>query len=119
MRHHDKNRKFGLQRGERAAFLHALVVALLTHGKITTTEARAKTLRSRVEKLVTRARRGTLADRRLLLSRLYNNMPVVNKLMTVIAPKYKDRKGGYTRIAKLGQRGGRGDASPMAVIEFV
>ncbi|OGZ07506.1 MAG: 50S ribosomal protein L17 [Candidatus Lloydbacteria bacterium RIFCSPHIGHO2_02_FULL_50_13] len=119
MRHHDKNKKFGLQKGARAALFHALVVALITHKKIVTTETRAKALRSKIEKLVTRARSGTLADTRLLASRLNNNQAVVRKLMKEIAPKYKDRHGGYTRITKLGSRPGRGDASPMAVIEFI
>lgn len=119
MRHHSKNRKFGLQQGPRAAFIHSLVVALVLNGKITTTEARAKTLRSVIEKLVTRARKGTPADLRLLSSRLRNNREIVNKLVKEIGPKHKDRKGGYTRITKLGRRGGKGDASPLASIEFV
>ena len=119
MRHHNTNRKFGLQKGVRAALIHSLVVALITRKKITTTEARAKTLRSRIEKLITRARKGTLADTRLLLSRLHNNNAITNKLVKEIAPKYKDRRGGYTRITKLGRRSGEGDASRLATIEFV
>ncbi|HEY9585926.1 MAG TPA: 50S ribosomal protein L17 [Candidatus Paceibacterota bacterium] len=119
MRHHNKNRKFGLQKGERAALVHSLVAALITHGKITTTEARAKTLRPAIEKMVTRARGGTIADVRLLRSRLNNNLKLTNKLVKEIAPKFSDRKGGYTRITKLGNRSGGGDASPLAMIEFV
>ncbi|MDO8521364.1 MAG: 50S ribosomal protein L17 [bacterium] len=119
MRHHSKNKKFGLQRDERNALFHALLVALITHKKITTTETRAKALRGKIEKLVTRARRGALADQRLLLSRLLNNKAIVQKLMKDIAPKYKERKGGYTRITKLGRRSGKGDASALATIEFI
>lgn len=119
MRHHNANKKFGLQKGVRAALIHSLVVALITHKKITTTETRARTLRSTIEKLITRARRGTLADTRLLASRLHNNQAVVKKLVKEIAPKYKDRRGGYTRIVKLGKRSGKGDASALAMIELV
>ncbi|OGZ04972.1 MAG: 50S ribosomal protein L17 [Candidatus Lloydbacteria bacterium RIFCSPLOWO2_01_FULL_50_20] len=119
MKHHHSNRKFGLQRGERDALIHSLVAALITHGKITTTEARAKTLRPAIEKLVTKARKASIADVRLLKSRLNNNAKLTNMLVKEIAPKYFDRKGGYTRITKLGNRSGRGDASPLATIEFV
>lgn len=119
MRHHNKNRKFGLQKGEREAMVHSLVVALITHGKITTTLARAKTLRPTVEKMVTMARDATMADVRRIRSRLNNNSKVTNKLVKEIAPAYIARKGGYTRITKLGSRSGRGDASPLAMIEFV
>lgn len=119
MKHHSKNKKFGLQSGPRAALFHALVVALVTHNKITTTEARAKALRPEIEKLITRAKRGTTTDTRLLSSRLKNNRAIVKKLMTDIAPKYKGRAGGYTRITKLGKRSGKGDASALAVIELI
>lgn len=119
MRHHNSNRKFGLQKGERAALIHSLVVAIITHGKITTTEARAKTLRPAIEKLVTKAQDKTVANVRLLKSRLMNNTKVTNMLIKDIAPKFAHRKGGYTRITKLGSRSGKGDASPLATIEFV
>ena len=119
MRHHNANKKFGLQKGARKALVHSLLVALIQHEKITTTETRAKTLRSAVEKLVTRARGGSPHDTRLLLSRLNNNEDIVKKLMKEIAPKYKSRQGGYTRITKLGKRSGKGDASAHASIAFV
>lgn len=119
MRHHNANRKFGLQKGEREALVHSLVVALITHGKITTTEARAKTLRPTIEKMITKARGATLADVRLLRSRLNNNLKITNKLVKEIAPRYATRKGGYTRITKLGSRNGSGDASPLATIELI
>ncbi len=119
MRHHNSNKKFGRQAGERAALLRSLTVSLIEHGKITTTETKAKSIRPIMEKMVTKARGGTIADVRLLKARLGNNSAATNKLVKEIAPKYKDRKGGYMRITKLGMRSGLGDASPMAVIEFV
>ena len=119
MRHHNTNRKFGRQSGQRAELLRSLTVSLITHGKIKTTEARAKSLRPAIERMVTRARAADIATLRLLKSRLGNDERATTKLMKEIAPKYKDRKGGYTRITKLGARSGSGDASPMALIEFV
>ena len=119
MRHHDSIKKFGRQKGEREALMRSLVVALITHEKITTTEAKAKAVRPQVEKLVTRARLGKIADVRLIKSRLDNNNEITSKLVKEIAPKYVGRAGGYTRITKLGMRSGSGDASPMATIEFI
>lgn len=117
MRHHNNVRKFGRTRSQRGALLKGLVLALVAHGKIETTEAKAKELRPFVEKMVTKANIGTLASRRLVISRLYNLTAEANKLINDIAPKYKDRTGGYTRITKLPRRAG--DASKMAIIEFV
>jgi len=119
MRHHNKNKKFGRQKSARAALIHSLVVALITHGKITTTEARARALRPTIEKLVTRAKKGAPSDVRLIKSRLANNLAITNTLVKEIAPKFAARKGGYTRITKLGNRSGAGDASPLATIEFI
>ena len=119
MRHHNSNRKFGRQAGERGALMRSLMVSLIVHEKITTTEAKAKELRPAIEKLVTKARTGTLAARRDILSRLDNNNRATKKLVETIAPKYKERAGGYTRITKLGTRSAAGDASPIAMIEFV
>jgi large subunit ribosomal protein L17 len=119
MRHHNTNKKFGRQRGEREALMRGLVVSLVTHGRIETTEARAKALRGRVERLITKARVGNLAATRLIASRLDNNTEITAKLIKEIGPKYKDRAGGYTRVTKLAPRSARGDASPMAIIELV
>lgn len=116
MRHHVSNRKFGRKTDERQAFMRSLALALIESGKIRTTEARAKELRPFIEKLVTKGREGTLASRRVVTSRLGGDSGV-KKLCDEIAPKYKDREGGYTRITKLPVR--PGDASKMAVIEFV
>jgi large subunit ribosomal protein L17 len=115
MRHGNHNRKFGRESGQRAALLNSLAENLLKHGRIETSEAKAKELRPFVEKLITRARVNTLANRRLLISRLGTEARV-KKLMTV-APKYVDRKGGYTRIVKLPRR--LSDGSPQAIIELI
>lgn len=116
MRHHNVNRKFGRETDGRAALLRSLALNLITHGKIVTTEAKAKELRPFVEKLVTKAKEDSVATRRLLGEYL-NSPKNVAKLVKEIAPKHKDRKGGYIRIVKMGMRGG--DGSRMAIIEFV
>ena len=117
MRHHSNVRKFGRTRSQRQALLKGLMLALIAHGKIETTEAKAKELRPRKEKMVTKANVSTLASRRLVTSRLYNLTAEAKNLIDNIAPKYKGRSGGYTRITKLPRRAG--DASKMAVIEFI
>lgn len=98
------------------ALLRNLAGSLITHGRIVTTEAKARRLRPFVEKLITRARKGGLHNRRLVLSHLQDR-DVVHRLFAAVAPRVGDRAGGYTRILKLGQR--RGDATPMAIIELV
>lgn len=116
MRHHVSNRKFGRETDVRAAFIRSLACSLIRDEKIKTTEARAKELRPFIERLVTKGREGTLASRRIVLSRL-GVEEEAKKLCEDISPRYKDRSGGYTRITKLPVRSG--DASKMAVIEFV
>jgi large subunit ribosomal protein L17 len=117
MRHHDANRKFGRERKVRTALLRGLAVSLIRDGKIKTTEAKAKELRPFIEKLVTGARSATLSSRRIALTRLGGVSAAAKTLVDDIAPKYTKRTGGYTRVVKLPQRAG--DASKMAVIEFV
>ena len=95
--------------------MQGLAASLFLKEKIRTTEARAKELSGFAEKKITRAKVGNLASRRLLAS--FFSEPVVKKLVEEIAPKYKDRKGGYTRITKLGQR--KSDGARMAIIELV
>ncbi len=116
MRHGKKNNKLNRDTKHRMAMLRNLVVSLVEHERIHTTLARAKELRSVVEKAVTKGKGGTLHNRRTLLSKL-NNPNAVSKLMDDLAPRMKDRKGGYTRILKSGSRDG--DKSSMAYIEFV
>lgn len=117
MKHGNSIRTFGRKKNQRNALMKGLVLSLIKHEKIETTQAKAKELRPVIEKLVTKANVGTIASRRFILAKLYNSATSTNKLIDVIAPKYKSRKGGYTRITKIGQRGG--DASPMAIIEFI
>ncbi|MEI6316643.1 MAG: 50S ribosomal protein L17 [bacterium] len=117
MRHSNKNRKFGRERKVRNTFLKGLTLDLIRHGKITTTEARAKELRKIVEPLVTLAKNENVASQRLAVSRLLNRKDEAKKLFEEIAPNYKGRKGGYTRITRMPVR--KSDASRMAVIEFV
>jgi large subunit ribosomal protein L17 len=96
--------------------LSNLATQLFEHGKITTTETRARTLRPLAEKLITKAKRGDLHSRRLVL-RTVRDKSVVHTLFTEIAPSFSERPGGYTRITKIGPR--KGDNAPMAVIELV
>ena len=117
MRHGDNIRKFGRVRKVRNALMKTLALNLIVRGKIKTTEPKAKELRPYIEKLVTSAKKGDIATRRLVVSSLYNRRPEVKKLFDVIAPKYTDRKGGYTRVLKLGSR--KSDGAAMAIIEFV
>lgn len=113
MRHHNQNRTFGRSRSQRTALMRGLALSLLAHGKIKTTEAKAKELRSYVEKLITKGKTGTLTSRKLVLSSLGQpDTKVVTKLFSEIAPKYADRKGGYTRIIKMGEtKAGRREAT--------
>jgi large subunit ribosomal protein L17 len=93
-----------------------LATALFEHGRITTTEARARFLRPVAEKLITKAKKGDIHNRRLVL-RTITDKSVVHTLFTEIGPRYENRPGGYTRITKIGAR--KGDNAPMAVIELV
>ena len=117
MRHSKENKKFGRLRGDRIPFLRNLGNDLIRNGKIDTTEARAKAIRPKVERLVTFAKEQTLASRRVIIKRVHN-MTVANKLYSEYGPRYADRKGGYLRITKLAKSRKR-DGARMARIEFV
>lgn len=117
MRHHNQNRKFGRKIKVRGALLKSLMLSLIVHGRIKTTEAKAKEIRPMMEKLVTRAKTDDVNTRRVIMSRLMNRAPETKMLITEIAPKFKDVSGGYTRIMKLPQR--TSDGARMALIEFV
>jgi large subunit ribosomal protein L17 len=97
--------------------LASLVCSLIRHNRITTTLAKAKAARSLAEKLVTLCKKGTLHARRLASARLYQDEDACRVLFKQIAPHFKNRPGGYTRIIRLGQR--RGDAAQMAILEWV
>ena len=116
MRHKVGGRKLQRTSAHRTALFRNMSASLIKHEQITTTVAKAKELRPYVEKLVTLAKRGGLANRRLAQSRLMDDAQLV-KLFEVLAERYKDRNGGYTRIIKAGIRAS--DAAPIAIIEFV
>lgn len=117
MRHGNNKRKFGREKNERKALVNSLALNLIVREKIKTTLPKAKELRPFVEKLVTLAKKNDLATKRLVISKLSNRRPETKKLFEKIAPRYVDRKGGYTRVIKMGVR--KSDGAPMAVIEFV
>jgi large subunit ribosomal protein L17 len=96
--------------------LAGLATALFEHGRITTTEAKARRLRPLAEKLITKAKKGDLHNRRQVLT-VVRDKGVVHTLFEEIAPRFENRPGGYTRITKIGNR--KGDNAPMAVIELV
>lgn len=117
MRHGNNKRKFGREKNERKALVNSLALNLIVREKIKTTLPKAKELRPFIEKLITSAKKGDLATRRLVIAKLTNRRPEVKKLFEVIAPRYMKRSGGYTRVLKLGRR--ISDGAPMASIEFV
>ena len=117
MRHGNNKRKFGREKNERKALMNSLALNFIVREKIKTTLPKAKELRPMIEKLITSAKKGDLATRRLIMSKLTGRRPEVKKLFETIAPKYKTRTGGYTRIIKLGIR--KSDGAPMAQIEFI
>ena len=116
MRHGKVGRRFGRQPGHRQAMFSNMAAALIKHEQIITTLPKAKDLRRVVDKYITLAKRGDLNSRRLAAARLRDEN-MVKKLFDVLAPRYKARAGGYTRVLKAGFR--YGDNSPRAVIELV
>ncbi len=123
MRHKVSGYKLGRSTAQRTALRRSLVTELIDHGRIQTTEAKCKAIRDQAEKLITIAKGGLVEDkarqlhaRRLVAGRVNGGAETVRKLFTDIAPRYADRKGGYTRISKLGPR--KGDNAPLAIIEW-
>jgi large subunit ribosomal protein L17 len=117
MRHRMAGRKLNRTSGHRIALLRNLAAALIEHKTIKTTVPKAKELRRFVEKLVTMARTETLANRRLLISRLGNKPELTQTLIDLATTHFKSRPGGYVRIVKAGYR--YGDNAPMAIVQFV
>lgn len=115
MRKLNKGRKLSMKIGPRKILLRVLANNFLMREKIKTTEAKAKELRSVVEKMITRAKNVDLSNRRLLAKDLTPEM--LKKIIDDVAPRYKERQGGYTRIMKLGPR--NSDGAHMAIIELV
>ncbi len=116
MRHRNRGRKLNRTWEHRQAMFANMAQALVKHEQITTTLPKAKDLRPIVEKLITLGKRGDLHARRLLIARTRSEATAA-KILDVLAPRYKERPGGYIRIMKAGFR--YGDNAPMAVIEFV
>jgi large subunit ribosomal protein L17 len=116
MRHQRSGRKLGRDSAHRKALYANLVCSLVEHGRIRTTEAKAKEVRPVAEEMITLGRRGDVAAARQAVAFL-RSKPVVRKLFAEVAPRFADRPGGYTRIVKIGPR--QGDAAPMAYLELV
>jgi large subunit ribosomal protein L17 len=110
-----KGKKFSRKADQRRAFMRSMVANLILHEKIQTTKVRARQTANLTEKMITKAKAGDLASRRMLVAALPTE--AVAKLMTIVAPRFKDRKGGYTRVIKLGQR--IKDGAPMAIVELL
>ena len=117
MAHRIDGRKLSRKTGPRMALFKNLTVSVLRYERVKTTEAKAKEVQGRVERVITLAKQGDLAARRRVVSEFPNEPLVVTKLFDEIAPKYADRTSGYTRIVKIGLR--RGDAAPIVQIELV
>lgn len=115
MRHLKKGRKFGREKNQRTALLKSLARELIMRGRIKTTLAKAKELRSVAEKLVTESKSGSLDARRRAIA--FVHLAATKKLFSTIAPEMKERSGGYTRVIRLGRRAS--DAAEMAIIELV
>ena len=116
MQHHKAGRRLGRTTNHRTAMFRNMVTSLLSHEKITTTDAKAKEIRSIAEKMITLGKRGDLHAMRQAAS-FIRDKKVVTKLFSAIAPRYKERPGGYTRIVKIGIR--PGDNAPLSIIELV
>lgn len=117
MNHGIKGRKFGRYTAHRTSMFRNLAAALIMHERINTTLPKAKDLRPIVEKMLTIAKKGTLAARKQLISECGGDRPEVGKLISNLAERFRDRQGGYLRIMKNGHR--KGDCAAMAIIEFV
>jgi large subunit ribosomal protein L17 len=117
MRHLKRTAKLGRTGQHRNRMLANLVCSLIKHRRVKTTLAKAKAARSVAEKMITLGKAGTLHDRRLASSRLHQDEEAVKILFNDIAPTQKERRGGYTRIVRLGQR--QGDAAQTVILEFV
>ena len=116
MRHRKSGRKLGRKVAHRKALMSNLAIALISNKKIKTTGPKAKELRSFIEPLITRAKKGDVHSRRQVLKYI-SHKPTVRELFNVIAPSFSERNGGYTRITKLGFRDN--DCAPISTIEFV
>ncbi len=117
MAHRVDGRKLGRKMGPRLALYRNLTVSVLRYERVKTTEAKAKEVRGRVERMITLAKKGDLAARRAVIAEFPNEPLVVRKLFDEIAPKYADRQSGYTRLIHIGPR--PGDAAEIVQIELI
>ena len=117
MAHRIDGRKLGRKTGPRLALFKSLTAAVLRYEQVKTTEARAKEISGRVERMITLAKEGSLSARRRVVAEMPDEPLVIDKLFKEIAPKYADRTSGYTRIVRIGQR--NGDAAPIVQIELI
>ena len=117
MRHCKHTFKVGRTTAHRHAMLSNAVCSLIEHGRIQTTLVKAKEIRRLADRMITYGKEGSLHKRRLAIAALLGQVEVVHKLFADIAPQFKERNGGYTRIMKLGPR--RGDGAEMCILEFV
>lgn len=115
--HRVGGRKLSRKQGPRLSLYKNMTVSVLRYERIKTTEAKAKEISGRVERMITLAKRGDLTARRAVIAQFPNEPLVVNKLFDEIAPKYADRSSGFTRIVRIGQR--RGDAAEIVQLELV
>lgn len=115
MRHLKQGRKLNRTSAHRKVLFRNLVVSLVRHGRIRTTDAKAKELRRYADRMVTLGKRGDLSARRRAFA-FMRSREAVTKLFEELAPRFKDRAGGYTRVVKFGVR--RGDAAPLSIVEF-
>ena len=116
MRHGNSNRKLNRTHEHRKAMFSNMACSLIEHEQITTTLPKAKELKKIIDKYITLGKKGSLHSRRLAISKLKQNS-AVNKLFEILAPRYKDRSGGYSRVLRAGFR--YGDTAPLAVIELI
>lgn len=116
MRHGKKTAKLGLEKAHRKAMMGNMVTSLLAHEHVSTTTARGKELKRQAEHIITFAKRGDLHSRRQVLRHIADKA-VVSKLFDELGPRYSERKGGYTRLVKIGPR--RGDGAEMVIVELV
>lgn len=116
MRHRKKGKSLGRKKAPREAMLRNLATSVVLYEKVKTTEAKAKAVKPIVEKFITAGRKNDLQTRRRLLSYFYDKK-AVDKVLEELSPRYKDRKGGYMRITKIGQR--QGDGAKAVQLEFV
>ena len=117
MRHRNNRIYLGKNSKYRKAMFANMAVSIIKHNIIKTTLPKSKTLKKIIEPLITLAKKDSLHNRRLAKAKLHGNMFAINKLFKIIAPKFKNRPGGYTKILKCGYR--KGDCAPMSIITFV